>query len=152
MASARTTFLGVLVLAAAGGLFALLGPPQMLAKSEEASFCVSCHVHETQFEAWFQVGAHRNVRCVDCHLPNDNLASHYVWKSIDGMKDVAVFYSGRAPDYLKLSDHAREVVQANCIRCHESRVAMIDQERECWSCHRWLQHKQAGSRVRLSNL
>lgn len=79
-----------------GGLlllvFLLLGPPQLLAKSEHPSFCAGCHVMEAEYDAWAHAGAHRRKACIDCHLPNDNAAIHYVWKSLDGMKDIALFY------------------------------------------------------------
>jgi cytochrome c nitrite reductase small subunit len=126
------------------GLFLALGPPRLLAKSETPDFCASCHVMEAQFEAWFHQGAHRRIRCVDCHLPNDNMASHYIWKSIDGMKDVVVFHSGRVPDDIRISAHGSAVVKANCIRCHETTVEMISQDRNCWDCHRRVMHKHTG--------
>ena len=126
------------------GLFLALGPPGLLAKSETPDFCASCHVMESQYEAWFHQGAHKRIRCVDCHLPNDNLANHYVWKSIDGMKDVVVFNSGRVPDDIRITDHGKAVVQANCIRCHETAVEMIDQKRYCWDCHRRVMHRNVG--------
>ena len=127
------------------GLFLLLGPPGLLAKSEKANFCASCHVMESEYEAWFHEGAHHRINCVDCHLPYDNVAAHYIRKSIDGMKDVFFFYSGRVPERIEASDHARRVVQSNCIRCHETSVEMIDNERRCWSCHRRLIHAASGS-------
>ena len=102
---------------------------------------------ESQFEAWFNVGAHRTIRCVDCHLPHENLPAYYVWKSIDGMKDVVVFYSGRTPETITISERGKKFVQTNCIRCHAERVAMINQERNCWDCHRFLQHNLAGARL-----
>jgi len=126
------------------GLFLALGPPRLLAKSESPDFCASCHVMEAQFEAWFHQGAHKRIRCVDCHLPNDNLAGHYVWKSIDGLKDVVVFHSGHVPDDIRISEHGRAVVQANCIRCHATAVEMINQERSCFDCHRRVMHKLTG--------
>ncbi len=126
------------------GLFLALGPPRLLAKSETPDFCASCHVMEAQYEAWFHQGAHKRVRCVDCHLPNDNLAGHYVWKSIDGMKDVVVFHSGRVPDDIRISAHGSRVVQANCIRCHETTVEMINQDRPCRECHRRVMHRHTG--------
>lgn len=135
-----------------GGAFAgflSFGPPQLLAKSETPLFCSSCHVMESQYEAWFHVGAHRSILCVDCHLPHHNLPAHYVWKTIDGMKDVVMFYSGQVPETIELSKHAEGVVRENCVRCHSERVAMIDQSRNCWDCHRFLQHNLAG--VRLTN-
>jgi len=139
----------LIILAAAAGVFVSFGPPQLMARTETALFCASCHVMESQYEAWFNVGAHRTIRCVDCHLPHQNLPAYYVWKSIDGMKDVVVFYSGRTPETITLSGRGRRFVQSNCIRCHNERVAMIDQERDCWDCHRFLQHSLAG--VRLTN-
>jgi cytochrome c nitrite reductase small subunit len=98
-------------------------------------------VHEPQSEAFQHGGAHRRKRCVDCHLPNDNIPRHFFWKGIDGMKDVAAFYSGRFPEELRLSRHGRSVLQGNCIRCHENMVMRVDPERMCWECHRRIQHK-----------
>lgn len=126
-------------------LFLLLGPPQLLAKSETPVFCSGCHVMEAEFEAWSHAGAHRRKQCVDCHLPNDNTAQHYVWKALDGLKDVALFYSGQASDHIRISGHGAEVVQANCIRCHGSTVEFIDPDRKCWECHRRLAHRRTGA-------
>ena len=149
MTSARvrklTRFLGLALICSALGFFFLFGPPGLLAKSEKADFCAMCHVMESEYEAWFHEGAHRRINCVDCHLPRDNMVSHYIWKSLDGMKDAVVFYSGRVPEPIKASDHARQVLQSNCIRCHESSVEKIDTGRQCWSCHRRLMHLRAGS-------
>jgi len=137
----------LLVAGGAAGGFLAFGPPQLMARTETALFCGSCHVMQSQFEAWFNVGAHRTIRCVDCHLPHENLPSYYVWKSIDGMKDVIVFYSGQTPETITLSDRGRRFVQANCIRCHTVPVPQVDQTRECWDCHRFLQHHIAGARL-----
>lgn len=141
---------GVIALAVLGvgifaGLFMALGPPRLLAKSETPDFCGSCHVMEAEYDAWAHAGAHRRKVCVDCHLPNDNLAVHYIWKSIDGMKDVLFFYSNHVPDRIEISAHGQKVVQANCIRCHETTVAHIDQNRLCWQCHRRIAHRGVGS-------
>ena len=148
---------GLYVLAVLGAglvasLFFMLGPPGLLAKSGSPLFCASCHVMEEQYEAWFHAGAHRQVKCVDCHLPNQNPALHYVWKSIDGLKDTVVFYSGRVPERIDISPHGRQVVLANCLRCHEAAVDHIDQERLCWECHRRIPHRQAGLMQTLADI
>jgi cytochrome c nitrite reductase small subunit len=135
------------VIGSAGGLFLSFGPPDLMAKTETPLFCASCHNMESNYGAWFRVGAHRTVRCVDCHLPHQNMGVYYLWKSIDGLWDVAAYYSGRAPEKIIISERQQRVVQANCIRCHEARVTRIDQERRCWDCHRWLQHNLSVARM-----
>ena len=86
-------------------LFLMLGPPKLLARSEAPIFCGGCHVMESEFEAWAHAGAHRRKKCVDCHLPNQNMVIHYIWKSIDGMKDVGFFFSGLAPERIRITEH-----------------------------------------------
>lgn len=141
----------VVALITAGGgvvlllLFLVLGPPRLLAKSEQPDFCGSCHVMESEYDAWAHAGAHRRKLCVDCHLPNDNTAVHYMWKGLDGMKDVLLFYSGTVPEKISITSHGAKVVQANCIRCHEQTVTLINQDRKCWECHRRLIHTRSGA-------
>jgi cytochrome c nitrite reductase small subunit len=137
----------ILIAGVAFGIFLSFGPPQLIAKTETPIFCSSCHVMQSQFEAWFNVGMHRTIRCVDCHLPHENIPVYYFWKSIDGAKDAIVFYSGRTPEHITISNRGKNHIQGNCLRCHFERVAMIDQERHCWECHRFLQHSQAGLRM-----
>ena len=134
----------LIVLGVGLGGFLMFGPPRLLAKSETPVFCASCHVMEAEYEAWFHEGAHRRLACIDCHLPNENIAVHYAWKSIDGMKDVVVFNSGRVPEKITISAHGQDVVKQNCIRCHATTVEMIDNDRRCWDCHRRLSHLRSG--------
>jgi len=136
--------LAIFIVGGAAFLFLMLGPPKLLAKSESPLFCSGCHVMEAEYDAWAHTGAHRREQCVDCHLPNQNVALHYAWKSIDGLKDTLVFYSGKVPERIMITDHGQEVVQLNCIRCHETTVQNIDQQRLCWSCHRRIAHRGSG--------
>lgn len=99
---------------------------------------------EAEYNAWAHAGAHRRKACVDCHLPNDNAAIHYVWKSFDGLKDMALFYSGMVPERISITEHGKKVLQANCIRCHQQTVANINHERACWDCHRRIMHTRSG--------
>jgi cytochrome c nitrite reductase small subunit len=127
------------------GILLALGPPKLAAATAQPDFCMRCHVMESNYEAWIHAGAHRRKACVDCHLPNENIALHYAWKSLDGLKDALVFYSGRVPERITLSSHGGAVLQANCVRCHETTVAMTDTERKCWSCHRRISHQRSGA-------
>lgn len=132
-------------IAVAVGAFVSFGPPGLYAKSESPEFCASCHVMETEYENWFHTGAHRRLKCNDCHLPNDNFPRHITWKGIEGMRDTFDFYSGRVPETITISDHGAAVVQENCRRCHEQTVSMINEDRNCWKCHRRLSHKNSGT-------
>jgi len=102
----------IIVIGAAVSFFLLLGPPKLLARSESPVFCGGCHVMEAEFEAWSHAGAHRRIKCVDCHLPNQNVTLHYIWKSIDGMKDVGFFFSGLAPERIKITQHGKKVLHS----------------------------------------
>ncbi len=138
-------FVGLSIVLVIAAFFIVLGPPKLLAKTDTPGFCVSCHVMESSYEAWIHAGAHRRNYCVDCHLPHENMPAHYAWKAIDGFKDMVVFYSGSVPDRITISSHGKKVLQANCIRCHEATVTMIDKERKCWECHKRITHKLSGA-------
>jgi cytochrome c nitrite reductase small subunit len=152
--SKRFAFSAATVLAtgAAAAVFLLVGPPHLLERSESPAFCASCHVMEEQHTAWRHAGAHRSIRCVDCHLPNDHPARHYLWKTIDGMKDVVVFFSGRVPETISLSAHGKRTVQANCSACHAETVSMTDTTRTCWHCHRQMSHRLTGIAADLGQI
>jgi cytochrome c nitrite reductase small subunit len=135
-------------LIALAGIFvlplALFGKSDSQGRSDASSYCIRCHVMQAEYEAWMHSGAHRRKECVDCHLPNENKAVHYIWKAIDGMKDVIIFHSGKIPEQIKISSHGEKVLQSNCIRCHETTVMLMDQGRKCWSCHRRITHLHTG--------
>jgi cytochrome c nitrite reductase small subunit len=112
----------------------------------KSEICIRCHTMESEYEAWMHSGAHRRKMCVDCHLPNENKAVYYLWKSIDGLKDLLVYHSGRISEQIKISSHGETVLQNNCIRCHETTVMLMDQTRKCWSCHKRISHLHVGIR------
>ncbi len=138
--------LAILAALALAGLL-MFGPPKLLARTETPEFCASCHVMEAEYEAWFHTGAHRRIRCVDCHLPHQNPAVYYMWKGIDGTRDAVMFHTGLVPDRIEISRHGQDVLQDNCLRCHAEAVAMIDKERRCWGCHRRLAHRTSGAMI-----
>ena len=59
-------------------------------------------------------------------------------------RELEIMTENRVPDDIRISAHGKEVVQANCIRCHETAVEMIDQKRWCWDCHRRTMHRHVG--------
>ncbi|HBA62209.1 MAG TPA: cytochrome c nitrite reductase small subunit [Elusimicrobia bacterium] len=130
---------------AAAGTFMMFGPPKMIELTETPEFCGLCHASQEQ--DWLH-SAHRGDKCIDCHLPNNNTANHYLWKSIDGGKDVFLQYSGIGDgNNTELTGHGKEVLQANCIRCHVDMVWRINNKRTCIDCHRPLGHRRTAVMV-----
>jgi cytochrome c nitrite reductase small subunit len=132
-----------------GGAFVLFGPPQLYAKTGTPEYCGSCHVMEAEYEAWRHAGAHRRIKCIDCHLPNDNKIRHLTWKNIEGMTDMFKFYTGQVREDLRISNRGADTVLENCKRCHEETMARVNEDRRCWDCHRRLSHKLSGVRETL---
>ena len=123
-------------------LFVFFGPPKVYHKTSTPEFCASCHVMDYQYDAWMKNADHRNLECVECHLPNNNFANHMLWKGYDGTKDVIYFFGRLYADELRISVHGQHTVQDNCVRCHGEMVSQLNiEDRTCWSCHRRVNHK-----------
>jgi cytochrome c nitrite reductase small subunit len=121
--------------------------PKILAKTNTAEYCASCHVMQEQYLSLMKGGLHNSLKCVDCHLPNDSKVSFYFWKAVDGSRDIIAFHTGAVPEPIKASAHAKKTIQQNCLRCHGEMVSRITvSDRVCWDCHKRISHKQAGLR------
>lgn len=125
--------------------------------SDDPSTCVNCHVMTPEFASW-QRGSHGRVAtCNDCHVPHDNAVRHYFFKAKDGSRHAYMFTFRMEPQVIIMHEAGREVVQENCIRCHEHLVggiAAVDAsekaarhggEKLCWDCHRSTPHGRVHS-------
>uniref|UniRef100_A0A7V5XGY2 Cytochrome c-type protein n=1 Tax=Thermodesulfobacterium geofontis TaxID=1295609 RepID=A0A7V5XGY2_9BACT len=120
---------------------------RLIAKTNLPKYCASCHVMEEQYLSLIKGGLHNSLKCVDCHLPHDSKINFYFWETVNGGKDLIIFYSGRVSDPIKASAHTKKTLQKNCIRCHEGMVSRITiSDKKCWDCHKRTSHKQAGLR------
>jgi cytochrome c nitrite reductase small subunit len=112
--------------------------------------CANCHVMDSQYENWYH-GAHQDwAKCTDCHLPHENPVAYYAEKGRQGMKDTYAFVTGNIPAAIRANDQTKEIVQANCIHCHEESVETIVMgpqpfDRYCWECHRDTAHTARGA-------
>ncbi len=109
--------------------------------------CTNCHVMDAAYENWYHAPHEKVTKCVDCHLPHENIASYYYVKFASGAHDVLYFSTGRTPDAIRIHPETEEIIQSNCIRCHAGTVADItphDMGRNCWECHRDVGHGQRG--------
>ncbi|MBK9210376.1 MAG: cytochrome c nitrite reductase small subunit [Anaerolineales bacterium] len=112
--------------------------------------CANCHVMDSQYENWYH-GAHEGfAQCTDCHLPHDNFAVYYAEKGRQGAKDVFAFVTGDIPVQIRASEKTKEIIQANCVHCHESAAETVVMgaqpfDRYCWDCHRDVAHGTRGA-------
>lgn len=107
--------------------------------SDSPETCMNCHVMTDAYATWKR-GSHARVAvCTDCHVPHNNVVAKYAFKGLDGLRHSYVFTTRQEPQVMELSQRARPVVQANCIRCHKDQIAMIklatSLEQSCWRCH-----------------
>lgn len=120
--------------------------------SDNPKTCANCHVMTPQYTTW-RNSSHREVaNCNDCHVPHDNAVKKYLFKAKDGLYHASVFTSRNEPEVIKMKEAGIEVVQNNCIRCHENQVTdakLASQvtnhinsrtERRCWECHQEVPH------------
>lgn len=116
-----------------------------LERTNENTFCIKCHVMEPQYLNLMKGGLHNNLKCVDCHLPNDHKIHFYSSKIISGTKDFIVFHTGLTPEKISVSSKGKETIKKNCIRCHFQIVSKMNTEgRNCWDCHRRVSHQSTG--------
>jgi cytochrome c nitrite reductase small subunit len=135
--SGRRKKIIILIAAAAFMTAAAISLQAYMKYTSSPEYCATCHVMSEQYEDWFYSGAHKSIKCIDCHLPNDGFIRHYFWKGADGMKDVFYFYTGLVPEIIHSSAHAKKTIQSNCIRCHGETVSRISTgNMRCWECHR----------------
>ncbi|NBC82321.1 MAG: cytochrome c nitrite reductase small subunit [Bacteroidetes bacterium] len=125
--------------------------------SDEPETCVNCHIMAPQYATWSH-SSHREVAtCNDCHVPHDNIINKYYFKAKDGMRHATIFTLRREPQVIFIRDEGREVVQQNCVRCHQN-LLVDDQlatynthfnhqrtEKKCWDCHREVPHGRVNS-------
>lgn len=125
--------------------------------SDDPATCVNCHVMAPQFATWAK-SAHREVAtCNDCHVPQDNVFSHYFFKAKDGLYHSTIFTLRLEPQVIRIREPGQKVVQQNCIRCHYDTVHITRLTRvegndhtgveglRCIDCHRATPHGEVNS-------
>lgn len=134
------------------GFYAMVESKAISYLSDDPKTCANCHVMTPQYTTW-QNSSHREwANCNDCHVPQDNVFKKYLFKAKDGMYHASVFTTRGEPEVIRMKEAGVEVVQANCIRCHENQVtdarlsASVDNhfenrtDRKCWTCHQEVPH------------
>lgn len=112
------------------------------------STCNNCHVMDAVYEGWYHAGHSEWTTCNECHTPHALIPKYFV-KAKSGYHHVTTFLFGEIPDAIRAKESSRQVVQENCIRCHEETVSTVadgtmDSGRYCFECHRSVAHGERG--------
>lgn len=107
-------------------------------------FCGQCHSMKHEAET-FAVSSHRELDCVECHLPHDNSAHYLIEKGRTGMVDMYHEFMRDYPNKIKLDADSRKMVAENCLRCHESTMSYVStapggSQDDCLKCHSRIAH------------
>jgi cytochrome c nitrite reductase small subunit len=120
--------------------------------SDNPKTCVNCHIMAPQYATWSHSAHHEVTNCNDCHVPHNNIFNKYYFKAKDGLRHATLFTLRLEPQVIFIGSDGKDVVQSNCIRCHESliddpKMSAFDLtfwhtriERKCWDCHRETPH------------
>jgi cytochrome c nitrite reductase small subunit len=131
--------------------------------SDDSETCVNCHIMAPQYATWNH-SSHREVaNCNDCHVPHTNFFEKYYFKAKDGLRHATIFTLRAEPQVIFIKEEGKEVVQENCIRCHNELIKddkMIKKDlafhskrtdRKCWECHRETPHGRVNSLSSVPN-
>lgn len=123
-------------MAAMGGIgFAVKG-------TDGAAFCGSCHAMSEA--VWtHKRSVHKQFDCNECHTPA-NLVTKLPYKAMIGLNDIFVNTTSSVPDLIHTQDSMKDVIQANCRRCHVGSTmdVAMDAKKYCTDCHRSVPHNK----------
>uniref|UniRef100_UPI0039A6340A cytochrome c nitrite reductase small subunit n=1 Tax=Ornithobacterium rhinotracheale TaxID=28251 RepID=UPI0039A6340A len=120
--------------------------------SDDPKACINCHVMTPEYMTWAKSSHRRVVSCNDCHVPHNNIFAKYFFKAKDGLYHSYVFTTRTEPQVIRAKEASINVIQQNCIRCHENQVTDAKTastvqhhvenrtSRTCWECHEQVPH------------
>jgi cytochrome c nitrite reductase small subunit len=83
--------------------------------------CVNCHIMEPQYAGWQKSSHHAVARCIDCHLPSSFFEKYFA-KAENGYRHGKLFTTQTFEEPITVKAPGREILQANCERCHADLV------------------------------
>ncbi|MDP2722700.1 MAG: cytochrome c nitrite reductase small subunit [Bacteroidales bacterium] len=132
--------------------------------SDNPTTCINCHVMNPQYATWFHSSHRERASCNDCHVPQDNVFNKYFFKAKDGLRHATMFTLRLEPQVIMIKEAGAEVVQQNCVRCHNELITdnkMLSKSlsfdhfrtegRKCWECHREVPHGRVNSLSSVPN-
>ena len=131
--------LGVLV-----GAVLVAGPVIGFHASGHPRICGACHSMDHVYSRW-HASTHKQFACIECHLPETNLAGQVAYKIKAGLNDLYHETLKIYPAAIAISAEGREIANGNCLRCHFSTVQntpMGAGGADCLKCHRFSVHQR----------
>ncbi len=114
--------------------------------SDNPMACVNCHVMQDQYDSWVKSSHHAVAACNDCHIPHTFPEKYWV-KLRNGWNHSKAFTLQNFPEPIRITPKNLEVLQGNCVHCHEVLVSEIVGHRgvltarqRCTECHRSVGH------------
>jgi cytochrome c nitrite reductase small subunit len=118
--------------------------------STDPRACVNCHIMNAEFDAWLKSGHRHVATCVECHLPDAGIAK-WVAKADHGVRHSVAFTLQNFKEPIEITPRDRNIVRANCLRCHEpfvQAVAVVPGHAsgglDCLHCHASAGHGAGG--------
>lgn len=114
--------------------------------SNDPRACVNCHIMREQYDGWQKSAHHAVATCNDCHVPHD-LIGKYIAKVDHGYRHSKAFTFQDFHEPIRITPADLEIVQDNCVRCHQGMVDQITAHTElsgqrvsCVKCHASVGH------------
>lgn len=127
------------------GITLFAGTAGTMQATDSPEFCSSCHIMDEAYQS-FTESNHASLSCNDCHAPSDSLTSKLAFKAKAGASHIYMntLGSDQIPDVIHAKEESREVIEANCISCHEAGLENVEyhdvKEGGCIDCHRQVPH------------
>jgi cytochrome c nitrite reductase small subunit len=117
--------------------------------SDDPKACINCHIMMPEYASWERSSHARVAVCNDCHVPHENAVRKYAFKMSDGLRHSTIFTLRLEPQVLMARPEAQDVIQNNCLRCHEALASKAGThanfDRRCTECHRETPHGRVHS-------
>lgn len=110
--------------------------------STDPRACANCHIMQSQFDSWQKASHHTAATCAGCHLP-DAFPANYIAKAVNGWNHSKAFTLQNFPEPIMITPRNSEILEANCVRCHEPLVHELSAAAgnpRCVSCHSSVGH------------
>jgi len=113
---------------------------------DRSEFCGQCHVMDEQVDTFLHSAHRLGANCGDCHIPH-SLVPGAMYKAYTGTKDIISVLANKDPYEIRISPIGRNIVQANCLRCHSELLQAVGDTSEnggkyCFDCHRSTPHQK----------